>query len=221
VTTVAGISGNVTTVAGNTSNINAAATNAADISTTAGSIANVNTTAGSIASVNTTAGSIANVNTVAASIANVNTVAGISGNVTTVAGISGNVTTVATNIGSVVNASTYLDNFLSLYLGQAATDPAVDPLGNGITTGDVYFNNPSSQIRVYNGAAWQSFAENTFGNTFFPNANFAVVYTAAAGSNSINLGDLLLAGGVFPDENSPTNRMSLASGTITYNLGAL
>ena len=221
VTTVAGISGNVTTVAGNTSNINAAAANAADISTTAGSIANVNTIAGSIANVNTTAGSIAGVNTVATDIANVNTVAGISGNVTTVTGISGNVTTVATNIANVVNASTYLNAFLALYLGQAATDPAVDPLGNAVTTGDFYFNNGSSQIRVYNGVAWQSFAENAFGNTYFANSIFSIVYTATAGTNTIDLGDLAIGGGAFPDENSPTNRMSLALGAISYNLGGL
>lgn len=221
VTAVATNNSNITAVAGNATNINAAVANAADISTTAGSIANVNTTAGSIANVNTTAGSIAGVNTVATSIANVNTVAGISGNVTTVAGISGNVTTVATNIGDVVNASTYLNAFLALYLGQAATDPAVDPLGNGITTGDLYFNNGLSQLRVYNGAAWQSFAENAFGNTYFANSSFSIVYTATAGTNTINLGDLAIGGGVFPDENSPTNRMSLALGATTYNLGAL
>ena len=221
VTTVAGISGNVTTVAGNTSNVTTVATNIGNVNTTAGSIANVNTTAGSIANVNTTAGSIAGVNTVATSIANVNTVAGISGNVTTVAGISGNVTTVATNIGDVVNASTYLNAFLALYLGQAATDPAVDPLGNAVTTGDLYFNNGSSQIRVYNGVAWQSFAENAFGNTYFANSSFSIVYTATAGTNTINLGDLAISGGVFPDENSPTNRMSLALGAISYNLGGL
>jgi hypothetical protein len=221
VTAVATNNSNITAVAGNATNINAAVANAADISTTAGSIANVNTTAGSIANVNTTAGSIAGVNTVATSIANVNTVAGISGNVTTVAGISGNVTTVATNIGDVVNASTYLNAFLALYLGQAATDPAVDPLGNAVTTGDFYFNNGSSQIRVYNGVAWQSFAENAFGNTYFANSSFSIVYTATAGTNTINLGDLAIGGGVFPDENSPTNRMSLALGAISYNLGGL
>jgi hypothetical protein len=221
VTTVAGISGNVTTVAGNTSNINTAAANVADISTTAGSIANVNTIAGSIANVNTTAGSIAGVNTVAGISGNVTTVAGVSSNVTTVAGVSSNVTTVATNIANVVNASTYLNAFLALYLGQAATDPAVDPLGNAVTTGDFYFNNGSSQIRVYNGVAWQSFAENAFGNTYFANSSFSIVYTATAGTNTIDLGDLAIGGGVFPDENSPTNRMSLALGAISYNLGGL
>lgn len=229
--TVAGAIANVNAVGNSISSVNTVAANNANVTTVAGSIGNVGTVAGSIANVNTTGSNIASINTVAANNANVTTVAGISGNVTTVAGISGNVstvagisgnvTTVATNLASVVNASTYLNAFLALYLGQGTSDPALDALGNPITPGDLYFNTLLSQIRVYNGAAWQTFAENAFGNTYFPNEDFSAVYTAAAGSNSINLGDLAIAGGVFPDENSPTNRMSLALGAGSYNLGGL
>jgi hypothetical protein len=212
---------NVNTVANNNANVTTVATNVANINTTAGSIANVNTVGSGIANVNTVATNVANVNTVAGISGNVTTVAGISGNVTTVAGISGNVTTVATNTANINTAATYLNAFLALYLGQASADPALDAFGNAVTGGDLYFNNVLSQIRVYNGTAWQSFAENAFGNTYFPNEDFGAVYTAAAGFNTINLGDLALAGGVFPDENSPTNRMSLALGATTYNLGGL
>jgi hypothetical protein len=173
------------------------------------------------AEVTTVASISGDVTTVAGIAANVTTVAGISGNVTTVAGNTSNINAVAANATNINNASTYLNAFLALYLGQAATDPAVDPLGNGITTGDLYFNNDLSQLRVYNGAAWQSFAENAFGNTYFANSSFSVVYTATAGTNTIDLGDLAIGGGAFPDENSPPNRMSLALGATTYNLGAL
>lgn len=221
VNTVGNNIANVNTVASNDANITTVAGVSSNVTTVAGSIANVNATAGSIANVNTTAGSIANVNTTAANIANVNTVAGISGNVTTVAGISANVTTVAGNTANINTAASYLNAFLALYLGQAAADPALDGLGNPITTGDLYFNTGSSQVRVYNGVAWQSFAENAFANTGTPNANFSAVYTAAPGSNSINLGDLAVTGGIFPDENIPSTRMSLASGAGSYNLGGL
>jgi hypothetical protein len=54
-----------------------------------------------------------------------------------------------------------------------------------------------------------------------PNANFSAVYTLSAGSNTINLGTLALSGGIFPDESSPANRMSLAIGSTSYNLGIL
>jgi hypothetical protein len=211
VNTVAAISANVTTVAGNLANV----------TTVAGISGNVTTVAGNSANVTTVAGISGNVTTVAGNSANVTTVAGNNANITTVAGISGNVTTVATNIANVTNASNYLNAFLALYLGQAASDPSLDGLGNGVTGGDLYFNNVSSQLRVYNGSAWQSFAENAFGNTYFPDANFAAVYVASPGSNTINLGDLTISGGVFSDENSPSNRMSLALGATTYNLGAL
>jgi len=229
--TVATNIANVNTVGNGIANVNTVATNNANVTTVAGAIANVNTAAGSIANVNTVAGNIANVNTVAGNSANVTTVAGnnanvttvagISGNVTTVAGISGNVTTVATNIANVTTASTYLNAFLALYLGTNTTNPTLDALGNGVTAGDLYFNTVASQIRVYNGTDWQSFAENAFGNTVAANTAFNAVYTAAVGSNSINLGDLAVAGGVFSDENSPTNRMSLALGASSFNLGGL
>ena len=212
---------NVNTVAGSNANVNTVASAIANVNTVATNIANVNTVGANIANVNTVAGNNANVNTVAGISGNVTTVAGISANVTTVAGISGNVTTVATNVANITNASNYLNAFLALYLGQAASDPSLDGLGNSVTGGDLYFNNISSQLRVYNGSAWQSFAENAFGNIYPPNANFAVVYVASPGSNTINLGDLTISGGFFPDENSPANRMSLALGATSYNLGAL
>ena len=233
--TVATNIANVNTTGTNIANVNTVATNIADIQTVAAdlneavseidtvatNIANVNTAGTNIANINTVAGISANVTTVAGISANVTTVAGISANVTTVAGISGNVTTVATNVANVTNASNYLNSFLGLYLGEAASDPSLDGLGNGVTGGDLYFNNVSSQLRVYNGSAWQSFTENAFGNIYFPDTDFAAVYVSSPGSNLINLGDLAISGGVFPDENSPSNRMSLALGATTYNLGAL
>jgi hypothetical protein len=37
-----------------------------------------------------------------------------------------------------------------------ASDPALDPLGNAVGTGDLYWNSTVSQIRVYNGSAWEA-----------------------------------------------------------------
>ena len=87
--------------------------------------------------------------------------------------------------------------------------------------GMMSYTKDDNAVQVYNGTAWQSFAENAFGNTYPANSSFSVVYTATAGANTINLGDLAIDGGVFSDENSPTNRMSLALGAISYNLGGL
>jgi len=191
VTTVAGISGNVTTVAGISSNVTTVANDGTDIGLVAGSISNVNTTAGSIANVNTVAGSISNVNTV------------------------------ATNITNVTNASNYLNNFLQLYLGEASSNPTADGLGNAITEGDLYFNTVDKRIRVFNGSVFQNIGEGLIEVAKFATAAFNTLYTASAGSNSIDLGSLAVTGAVFSNEAIAANRVSLAKGSGTFNLGGI
>ena len=191
VTTVAGISGNVTTVAGISSNVTTVANDGTDIGLVAGSISNVNTTAGSIANVNTVAGSISNVNTV------------------------------ATNITNVTNASNYLNNFLQLYLGEASSNPTVDGLGNAVTEGDLYFNTVDKRIRVFNGSVFQNIGEGLIEVAKFATAAFNTLYTASAGSNSIDLGSLAVTGAVFSNEAIAANRVSLGKGSGTFNLGGI
>ena len=191
VTTVAGISGNVTTVAGISSNVTTVANDGTDIGLVAGSIANVNTTAGSIANVNTVSGSISNVNTV------------------------------ASNITNVTNASNYLNNFLQLYLGEASSNPTVDGLGNAVTEGDLYFNTVDKRLRVFNGSTFANVGEGAVEVAKFANAAFNTLYTASAGSNSIDLGSLAITGAVFSNEAIATNRVSLTKGSGTFNLGGI
>jgi len=67
---------------------------------------------------------------------------------------------------------------------------------------------------------------NPFSGTFVPIAiaeskNFSAVYILAPGSNTINLGTLVLSSGFFPDESNLANRISLAIGATSYNLGIL
>ena len=191
INTVAGISGNVTTVAGISSNVTTVANDGTDIGLVAGSIANVNTTAGSIANVNTVAGSIANVNTV------------------------------GTNITNVTNASNYLNNFLQLYLGEASSNPTVDGLGNAVTEGDLYFNTVDKRVRVFNGSVFQNIGEGLIEVAKFATAVFNTLYTASAGSNSIDLGGLAVTGAAFSNEAVAANRVSLAKGSGTFNLGGI
>jgi hypothetical protein len=47
------------------------------------------------------------------------------------------------------------DNFDDTYLGAKASDPTVDNDGDALTTGDLYFNTTSNELKVYNGSAWQ------------------------------------------------------------------
>jgi len=211
VTTVSGISGNVTTVAGISSDVTTAATNNANISTVAGISSNVTTVANISANVTTVSNNNANVTTVATNIADVNTTAGS----------IANVNTVGTNISNINTAATYLNQFNGLYLGALSSDPSLDVFSNPVNTGDFYFNTVSSQVRYYNGTVWQSAFENSLEDFAFANADFSSVYTAAAGSNTIDLGELVISGGAFDDENIPTNRMALAAGSTSYNLGSL
>ena len=231
VTTVAGIDSNVTAVAGNAtninsavsnaSNINSAVSNASNINSAVSNASNINTVAGNSTNINTVAGANSNISTVAGSIANVNTTASDIGNVNTVAGSISNVNTVGSNITNVTNASNYLNNFLALYLGQLSSDPVSDSLGNSVTEGDLYFNSNTKQLRIYNGSVFQGIAENAVEVAKFATAAFNSLYTASAGSNSIDLGGLTISGAVFSTENISANRVSLAKGSGTFNLGGI
>ena len=85
-----------------------------------------------------------------------------------------------------------LDNFTDTYLGAFASDPAVDNDGNALTTGDLYFNTTSNELKVYNGSAWQVAAVSTAGLLTSAN-NLSDV--ASASTALSNLGGLPLAGG--------------------------
>ena len=221
VTTVAGISGNVTTVAGISSNVTSVAGNSSNINTVAGNNANITTVAGISSNVTTVANDGTDIGLVAGSISNVNTTAGSIANVNTVAGSISNVNTVATNITNVTNASNYLNNFLQLYLGEASSNPTADGLGNAITEGDLYFNTVDKRLRVFNGSTFANVGEGAVEVAKFATAAFNTLYTASAGSNSIDLGGLAVTGAVFSNEAIAANRVSLAKGSGTFNLGGI
>lgn len=51
-------------------------------------------------------------------------------------------------------ALSYLNTFKSQYYGSLASDPTLDPLGNPLGVGDLYWNSSSNEMRVYNGSTW-------------------------------------------------------------------
>ena len=221
VTTVAGISGNVTTVAGISGNVTTVANNNSNINTVAGNNANITTVAGISSNVTTVANDGTDIGLVAGSIANVNTTAGSIANVNTVAGSISNVNTVGSNITNVTNASNYLNNFLQLYLGEASSNPTADGLGNALTEGDLYFNTVDKRLRVFNGSVFQNVGEGLIEVAKFATAAFNTLYTASAGSNSIDLGGLAVTGAAFSNEAVAANRVSLANGSGNFNLGGI
>ena len=217
INTVAGISANVTTVANDATDIGAVAGKATEIGRlgTADAVADL--------AILGTTDVVADMNTLATSsnVTNMNTLAGSITNVNTVAGSISNVNTVGSNITNVTNASNYLNNFLQLYLGEASSNPTVDGLGNAVTEGDLYFNTVDKRVRVFNGSVFQNIGEGLIEVAKFATAAFNTLYTASAGSNSIDLGGLAVTGAVFSNEAIAANRVSLGKGSGTFNLGGI
>ena len=56
---------------------------------------------------------------------------------------------------SATSAAASFDAFDDIYLGAKSSDPSTDNDGDGLTTGDQYFNTSSNQLKIYNGSAWQ------------------------------------------------------------------
>lgn len=53
-------------------------------------------------------------------------------------------------------AATSYDSFDDRYLGAKASNPTLDNDGDPLLTGALYWNTTSSEVRVYDGAAWQT-----------------------------------------------------------------
>ena len=62
---------------------------------------------------------------------------------------------VVTTNADVVSTGAALAAFQAVYLGAQAADPTVDLNGDPVSAGDLYWNTTASEMRVYNGAAWE------------------------------------------------------------------
>ena len=113
------------------------------------------------------------------------------GHVSTAAGhvstASGHATTANTKAGeaaasanaaaaSAASAASHLDTFDDLYLGVKSSDPTVDNDGDALTSGDMYYNNSSNQLKIYDGSVWRLAAVDT---TAFAQAGFAIAMAVA------------------------------------------
>ena len=76
-------------------------------------------------------------------------------------------------------AETALDNFEDTYLGAFSSDPTADGDGDALTTGDLYFNTTSNELKVYNGTSWQTAAVS---------GDSVVTKTSATGSGQLPVG---------------------------------
>ena len=63
-------------------------------------------------------------------------------------------TSASASASSASEAATSYDNFDDRYLGQKASDPALDNDGDALLTGAIYFNTTDDKMKVYSGSAW-------------------------------------------------------------------
>ena len=208
VNTVAGAIANVNNVGGSIANVNTVGGDIANVNTVAGNISNVNTVASDIAKVitaandlneatseiDTVANAITNVDNVGNNIANVNTVAGISTEVSAVAGNASNVNAVGGAIsnvnnvgGSIANVNTVASNIsgVNSFAERYRTDNSGNNPSTDLDGGDLFYNQASGKLLVYNAvtSAWEE--TQSIGN-FFINTLSAFSGTGGNGSGAFD-----------------------------------
>ena len=77
---------------------------------------------------------------------------------------------------SAASSAGKLDEFDDLYLGVKSADPSVDNDGDALTSGDMYYNNSSNELKIYDGSVWRLAAVDT---TAFAQAGFAIAMSVA------------------------------------------
>lgn len=102
---------------------------------------------------------------------------------------------------SATSALGYLNTFKGQYYGSLASDPTVDPLGDPLTTGDLYWNSVGSEMRTYSGSAWVA--------TYLP----AAAYATLTGTETLTNKTLTAPVMTAPALGTP------ASGTLTNATG--
>lgn len=65
------------------------------------------------------------------------------------------------------SAQALLDSFEGVYYGTDTSDPALDPNGNAVGEGDLYFNTSTSTLMIYNGSSWVATAGASGASTVF------------------------------------------------------
>ena len=85
---------------------------------------------------------------------------------------------------SASSALGYLNAFKGQYYGPFSANPTVDPLGNALSAGDLYYNTAVSEMRVYNGTAWVA-AYVSLGSALLSTNNLSDVSSAAAARANI------------------------------------
>lgn len=79
------------------------------------------------------------------------------------------------------NALASYNSFIEKYYGAYASEPTVDPLGNAMDQGDLYFNTGDNTLYIFNGTNWQR------ASTTIEGIYDVSEYTNVAGQTTFNL----------------------------------
>ena len=138
---------NVDAVAANETNINAVKNNETNINAVQANASNINAAVSNASNINAAVSNATNISAVAANNSNITAVANNETNINAVKNNSTNINTTATNIANV-------NNFAGTYQ-IASSAPSTDGGSNALSVGDLYFNNSTNELRIYNGSTWQ------------------------------------------------------------------
>ena len=152
-------SGSASTATTQASNASTSATNAASSASAASTSASNASTSASNASTSASAASTSASNASTSATASAASASTATAQATTATTQASNASTSATAAAaSAAAALAAADNFDDTYLGAFSSNPTLDNDGNALTTGDLYFNTVSNELRVYNGTTWQAAA---------------------------------------------------------------
>ena len=136
-TAVANNNVNITAVKNNETNITGVHTNATNINAVNANKTNIDAVAGNASNINSAVSNASNINAAVSNASNINSA------------VSN-----ATNINTVAGSISDVNNFADLYQ-IASSNPSTDGGSNALSVGDLYFNNSTNELRIYNGSTWQ------------------------------------------------------------------
>lgn len=166
-----------------TASASAAASSASSASSSASSASSSASSASSSASSASTSASNAASSASAASTSASNAATSASNAASSASSASTSASTAQTAADAALAA---LDNFDDRYLGQKASDPALDNDGNALVAGALYFNTTDSVMKVYTGTAWVA-AYASLSGALLVNNNLSDLASASAALTNLGL----------------------------------
>jgi len=119
--------------------------------------------------------------------------------------------------GSASSALASYNDFRGQYYGNLSANPTLDPLGNAIGTGDLYFNTTTNVMMVYSGSAWVAAYASSSGALLGAN-NLADVASAATARTNLGLGALATAASATVAQGG-TGQTTLAANAVLIGNG--